>query len=234
MRNSQDTCKGLSADDDDTQDFVRRRKLGKTLQSRHYPLVFLIIASATGYAATQYAGSVAPVVAQRPDVPIQKLLLADITSHTEHSPKIEARPLTLPECLGADNLIDEAVIACRFGSSQKAVNRSNAQGMVSARYMSHYKAQRQMPQPKLAAAQFVESAIVLQWDRTRTYRAEWVVTDNQIDDTSVCRNWRGGSIEYRECRKGAKVYFKEQCKRLAESASRQRYCSAASGFSPLG
>ncbi|WP_054999752.1 hypothetical protein [Pseudomonas cannabina] len=151
-------------------------------------------------------------------------------------PMIEtpSRPLTLPECLGADNLIDEAVIACRFGNSQKAVNRSNAQGMVSARYMSQYKAQRQIPQPKLAAAQFVESAIVLQWDRTRTYRAEWVVTDNQIDDTSVCRNWRGGSIEHRECRKGAKVYFKEQCKRLAESASRQRYCSAASGFSPLG
>ncbi|WP_024679566.1 hypothetical protein [Pseudomonas syringae] len=146
----------------------------------------------------------------------------------------QGRPQTLSECMGPDNLIDEAAVTCRFGKSQKAVTGSTAQGMVSARYTSQYKAQQQMHQPRLAAAQFIESAIVWQWDRKRTYAAEWVVSGNQIDGTSVCRNWRRGSIEYRECRKGAKVYFKEQCKRLAESIIRQRYCSAASGFNPLG
>ncbi|RMT81860.1 hypothetical protein ALP40_04797 [Pseudomonas viridiflava] len=100
--------------------------------------------------------------------------------------------------------------------------------------LSQYKAHQQSQQPRLATAQFVESAVVWQWDRKRTYIAEWSVAGNQIDDTSVCRNWRRGSIEYRECRKGAKVYFKEQCKRLPESGARQRYCSKASGFSPLG
>ncbi|RMO97718.1 hypothetical protein ALQ33_00796 [Pseudomonas syringae pv. philadelphi] len=234
MSNTRAAHEGLSADENDAEDFVHRRKPRKMRQSHRYILTFLIIASAAGGVAFHYANTVAPVVAKLPDASVQKHSLPGITSSTEPSPKAEARPQTLPECIGPDNLIDEAVVTCRFGKNQKAVTGSTAQGMVSARYMSQYKAQQQMHPPKLAAAQFIESAIVWQWDRKRTYRAEWVITDNQIDDTSVCRNWRGGSIEYRECRKGAKVYFKEQCKRLAESASRQRYCSAASGFSPLG
>ena len=163
-------------------------------------------------------------------------VVADVPAFAPPPPTTETsrQPLTLPECIGADNLIDEAVVTCRFGKSQKAVHNSTAQGMVSARYMSQYKAHQQSQQPRLATAQFVESAVVWQWDRKRTYIAEWSVAGDQIDDTSVCRNWRRGSIEYHECRKGAKVYFKEQRKRLPESGTRQRYCSAASGFSPLG
>ncbi len=149
-------------------------------------------------------------------------------------PHASTTPQSLAECMGPDNLIDEAVADCRFGKSQKAVPRSTAQGMVSAQYMSQYKAREPIRHRNYAMAQFVDSAVVWQWDRKRTYPAEWIVADDQIDGTSVCRNWRRGSIEYRECRKGAKVYFKEQCKRLPESGIRQRYCSAASGFSPLG
>lgn len=195
-------------------------------------LMLLALVGLCGYGVFHYShlpktGGIVPAM--------PPAVVADVTAFAQ-PPTTEPsrRALTLPEYMGADNLIDEAVVACRFGKSQKTVHNSTAQGMVSARYMSQYKAQQQTQQPRLATAQFVESAVVWQWDRKRTYVAEWVVTGNQIDDTSVCRNWRRGSIEYRECRKGAKAYFKEQCKRLPESGTRQRYCSAASGFSPLG
>ncbi|MDH4609833.1 hypothetical protein E8F12_14910 [Pseudomonas sp. BN102] len=35
--------------------------------------------------------------------------------------------------------------------------------------------------------------------------------NNRIDGASVCANHKRGSIDYRECRKGAKQFFKEKC-----------------------
>lgn len=82
------------------------------------------------------------------------------------------------------------------------------------------------------------------WDRKTKYWAEWDAIDNRIDDRSVCANYRRGSIEYRECRKGAKQYFHEECRawRARYDNDRKpnsdrmkiRYCSAATNFNPMG
>lgn len=82
------------------------------------------------------------------------------------------------------------------------------------------------------------------WSGGTNYLAEWIAVNNQIDGTSVCANHRRGSIDYRECRKGAKQHFHEQCRawRARFDGDRQphseqmrtRYCGAASSFSPMG
>ena len=143
------------------------------------------------------------------------------------------RPRPLDKCIKADNVIDESVVTCRYGKYPSPKENPNAQGMVSAQYMEKFKAQPQ--RVGLRHEQFFETAWVLQWDGKARHLAQWSVIDNQIDGTSVCANQRRGSIEYRECRKGAKVWFKEQCRdNSLDAAAHQRYCSAASGFSPMG
>ncbi|MGE8504673.1 MAG: hypothetical protein ACN6P1_20855 [Pseudomonas sp.] len=82
------------------------------------------------------------------------------------------------------------------------------------------------------------------WSGGARYYAEWEVVNNYIEGTSVCANHRRGSIDYRECRKGAKQFFKEQCKGWSDryksdrkawsDRMKQRYCSAASNFNPMG
>lgn len=82
------------------------------------------------------------------------------------------------------------------------------------------------------------------WSGGARYYAEWVIVKNHIDGTSVCANHRRGSIDYRECRKGAKQFFKDECKGWSDRYSsdrkdwsdrmKQRYCSAASNFNPMG
>jgi hypothetical protein len=82
------------------------------------------------------------------------------------------------------------------------------------------------------------------WDGGTGYLAEWISVNNYIDGTSVCANHRRGSIEYRECRKGAKQHYHEECRKWRAKYNndgkpqsermRTRYCSAASSFSPMG
>ncbi|MNZ33180.1 hypothetical protein D3C78_505210 [compost metagenome] len=82
------------------------------------------------------------------------------------------------------------------------------------------------------------------WSGGGSYYAEWTVINNYIDGTSVCANHKRGSIDYRECRKGAKQYFKEQCqswesqwrgdRKTGTDLMKRWYCSAASSFSPMG
>lgn len=82
------------------------------------------------------------------------------------------------------------------------------------------------------------------WNGGSNYLAEWVAVNNRIDSRSVCANHRKGSIDYRECRKAAKQHYHEECRAWRarhdndrESHSdrmKQRYCSAASSFSPMG
>jgi hypothetical protein len=82
------------------------------------------------------------------------------------------------------------------------------------------------------------------WSGGGQYLAEWEVLNNYIDSGSVCANHRRGSIDYRECRKGAKQFFKDQCRAWDKrydsdrkdwsDRMKQRYCSAASSFSPMG
>lgn len=153
-------------------------------------------------------------------------------------------PKPLADCIKPDNIIDEAVATCRYGQFPRAGNNPDAQGMVSASYMARYKADQTPARTKRVTAFNVETATVWQWDGKRTYAAEWAINDNRIEGSSVCANYRRGSIEYRECRKGAKVYFREKCRewgkrwnadhRDSSKAIEQRFCSAGDGFNPLG
>jgi hypothetical protein len=82
------------------------------------------------------------------------------------------------------------------------------------------------------------------WNGGSNYLAEWVAVNNRIDSSSVCANHRRGSIDYRECRKAAKQHYHEECKtwrarydndrKERSDRMKQRYCSAASSFSPIG
>ena len=82
------------------------------------------------------------------------------------------------------------------------------------------------------------------WSGGARYYATWTIVNNYIDGGSVCSNHRRGSIDYRECRKGAKQFFKDECRVWGErwqsdreprsDRMKQRYCSAASSFSPMG
>ncbi|HGI9339773.1 hypothetical protein FA149_30445 [Pseudomonas aeruginosa] len=82
------------------------------------------------------------------------------------------------------------------------------------------------------------------WSGGARYYAKWTVINNYIDGTSVCTNHKHGSIDYRECRKGAKQFFKEECRswkgrwqsdrKPRSEQLKQRYCSAASSFNPMG
>lgn len=82
------------------------------------------------------------------------------------------------------------------------------------------------------------------WSGGARYYATWTIVNNYIDGGSVCGNHKRGSIDYRECRKGAKQFFKNECRVWGDrwqsdreprsDRMKQRYCSAASSFSPMG
>jgi hypothetical protein len=150
---------------------------------------------------------------------------------------------TLADCIKPDNIIDEAVATCRYGQYPRAAQNEVRQGMVSASYLAKYKADQLPARTRRVIAKNIERDTVWQWDGKRTYVAEWAVIDNRIEDSSVCANYRRGSIEYRECRKGAKVYFREKCREWSTRAGKdrsdsskaieQRFCSTGDGFNPL-
>jgi hypothetical protein len=85
---------------------------------------------------------------------------------------------------------------------------------------------------------------VEKWSGGGSYLAKWTVVNNRIDGGSVCGNHKRGSIDYRECRKGAKQFFKEECRawgsrydsssNSGDASMKTRYCIAASNFSPMG
>lgn len=82
------------------------------------------------------------------------------------------------------------------------------------------------------------------WSGGARYYATWTIVNNYIDGGSVCGNHKRGSIDYRECRKGAKQFFKDECRvwggrwqnnrEPLSDRMKQRYCSAASNFNPIG
>jgi hypothetical protein len=159
---------------------------------------------------------------------------------------LDTQPKALDECLKPGNVIDESVIRCRYGERQKPVAKPPGQGMVSAEYLSKYKSQKANAVAPQRVSKRVEndSHWVDKWSGGGKYLAHWQVVDNRIDGTSVCSNHRRGSIDYRECRKGAKQFYKAQCKAWGErwnadsqdwsKQMQRRYCGAASSFSPMG
>ncbi|HBO0986226.1 TPA: hypothetical protein ACQTZV_005778 [Pseudomonas aeruginosa] len=126
---------------------------------------------------------------------------------------------SLRDCLNGSNAIDENVIRCQNGGElprarapQKA---SEPQGMVSQEYLAQFQAERDQRIARQGSAQNTperDSQWIKRWGGGSGYLAEWLVVNNVIDGATVCRNQGWGSIEYRECRKGAKVHFREQCR----------------------
>ncbi|WP_158893518.1 MULTISPECIES: hypothetical protein [unclassified Pseudomonas] len=150
-----------------------------------------------------------------------------------------AAPQPLDACLKQGNIVDEEVLRCRYGAVPRAQEPASApQGMVSAAYLAQYKAGRELaPMSTSSSPSFTESHVVPKWDGSGSYLATWDVRGNRIDYGSVCRNHRKGSIEYRECRKGAKQWFKKKCTELNNTnrneSHREQYCSAAVGFGAI-
>jgi hypothetical protein len=158
-----------------------------------------------------------------------------------------ARGQPLANCIKPGNVIDSSVINCRYGELPRAAESAPSQGMVSAEYLAQYQADKangnRAPARQSAANELTE-AWIRKWDGNGQYLAQWQSINNRIDSSSVCNNHKRGSIDYRGCRKAAKVYFREQCRawelrseRDGEDFSKrmeQRYCSAANGFSPMG
>lgn len=154
--------------------------------------------------------------------------------------RAQARPLA--DCLAGSTVIDEAVRRCRFGDvPPPRVEAQTRQGLVSAAYLANYRAER-AARPVSDRREHVsgtETQVIPGWDGHGSYLATWQVADNEVDASSVCRNHRLGSIDYRECRKGAKQWFKQQCHTArgagaGDDVARRRYCSAAGSFSPMG
>lgn len=102
---------------------------------------------------------------------------------------------------------------------------------------SHLQASAQ-PQQQRTVQRERTQRWIKSWDGDSRYLAMWISVNNRIDGTTVCTNHKRCSINYRECRKAAKQHYHDQCKtwraRHNNDRLRDRYCTAASGFSPMG
>lgn len=182
------------------------------------------------------ASPASPALPVHPAVaPIQS---ASVTSIAASAPQAQSPPQPLSDCMSGGTVINEQVLRCRFGEVPHPQPQTEAShGMVSAAYLAKYEAEKATRPVSGAGSHRIgsESHRINGWDGSGSYIATWQVVDNDIDASSVCLNYRRGSIEYRECRKGAKQWFKNQCRGAGNSeTARQRYCSAASSFSPMG
>jgi hypothetical protein len=225
---------------------ARRRHPTRTSRTHRRIGATLIFIVAGGYLLIHFSDLLYSAARQvtTPHAPAARLSAKSVPVPPIYTRDALIAPKPLAECIKPDNIIDEAVATCRYGQFPRAVEVPNAQGMVSESYMAKYKSEPLSPRTKRVTAYNVERATVWQWDGKRTYAAEWTINHNRIDDSSVCANYRRGSIEYRECRKGAKVYFREKCrewgKRRAKDGSdasqaiEERFCSAGEGSNPLG
>jgi len=76
--------------------------------------------------------------------------------------------------------------------------------------------------------------------------ASYSYTNWIIDNSSVCNNYKYGSVTYRDCRSGALEFFREKCDQLKQRVEdlgmnapeitrheKEMFCHAASTFSPV-
>lgn len=235
-----DSYERFSADDDGLAPRARRRRPTNASNLFRNVFALLLFATVSGYLFSRHI----PV----PQLIPQARIAPGPSAISSPVPPIYTTdallpPKSLAECIKPDNIIDEAVATCRYGHFPHTSQNDVAQGMISASYLSRFKAEQTPARTKRVIAQNVERDTVWQWDGKRTYAAEWTVINDRIEGTSVCANYRRGSIEYRECRKGAKVYFREKCREWSARASKdhadfsqaikQRFCSAGDNFNPL-
>lgn len=64
--------------------------------------------------------------------------------------------------------------------------------------------------------------------QSQTISIEWMTANGAIEYRTVCHNHRAGSIEYRDCRKAAKEYFRHRC----SSSGSQAFCLAEHRYYP--
>ncbi len=154
----------------------------------------------------------------------------------------------LAECLPRSGVLDNRVARCRFGTADgapaEAARGGRPQGMVSAEYLARYRAERANPLPVAANGHLERTSKAIQHSDGKGYLAEWSVRNNRIDPASVCLNYGPHSIEYRECRKAARDWYRQECRRWEQRQDperaertqrmRERYCSAATSFRPAG
>ncbi len=154
-------------------------------------------------------------------------------------PPPSAQPLD--ECMKNGNVIDENVLNCRFGQVPRPAEREPAKGMVSSSYMADFKSDLSRPHSERSTRAYSVSSVSFRAVDSRSrYHADFRVLNNRVDNSSVCMNFSKGSVEKRECRRAAVVFFKESClewtKRAAKDRDEQskqtqeRYCEANRTF----
>jgi hypothetical protein len=154
-------------------------------------------------------------------------------------PAPESQPLD--ECMKDGNVIDENVISCRFGQVPRSTERMESKGMVSPGYMAGFKSDIARNTGERSTKSYsVASVSIRAVDSRSRYRADFRIANNRIDNGSVCMNFAKASVENRECRRAAVVFFKESClewsKRAAKDRdeqsklTRERYCEANRTF----
>jgi hypothetical protein len=162
-------------------------------------------------------------------------------NEVRHEPSPAVQPLD--ECLKNGNVIDERVLNCRFGQVPRASDPQPAKGMVSAGYMADFKSDLARANTERPGKPFTLASVSFRAIDSRTrYRADFRIFNNQIENSSVCMNFPKGSVENRECRRAAVVFFKESCAEWRKRASKDhdeqskltqvRYCEAMSTFEP--
>ncbi|MFY1666086.1 hypothetical protein [Pseudomonas sp. Pseu.R1] len=158
----------------------------------------------------------------------------------DNSQPVPTKPLD--DCIKGGNVIDRDVINCRFGDAQPTdYNAPRPQGMVSDQYMAQYKSAAAKTKPEFRHYD-VASVFIREIDGRNRYEARYRTYNNHIDNSSVCMNFKGESVEYRECRRAAEPFFKDMCsdwtKRLAKNKdeknklAQEKYCEAARSYRP--
>lgn len=129
----------------------------------------------------------------------------------------------LDECMKNGNVIDENVLNCRFGQVPRATEREPGKGMVSSSYMADFKSDIARPTTERPLKTHrVMSVSFRAVDSRARYHADFRVIDNHVENSSVCMNFPKSSVENRECRRAAVVFFKETCQDWTKRAARDR------------
>ncbi|HBO0130978.1 hypothetical protein ACSEVE_24635 [Pseudomonas aeruginosa] len=185
-----------------------------------------------------------------PEPPITQAHPAESYSPKYEFNKPTGQPATTPEQPFWDNVNERN--RQQVQPKQTVYNNTNyvPKGATNVVDMKAVRQSEAYRNPTVASSKLSRNSIeqsgawVDKWSGGAHYYAGWTILNNYIDHTSVCANHKRGSIDYRECRKGAKQFFKKECrywegkwKSNREPKSdqmKQRYCSAASSFSPMG
>ncbi|MDB6142817.1 MAG: hypothetical protein JWP80_1861 [Pseudomonas sp.] len=177
--------------------------------------------------------AVIPVIAQPVDLVASEPVEEAIAPELKHKAVVTLEPV-----LAVDD--EPPVLA-----PEPVKQTQPAQGMVSAAYMAGFKSDLKHGTATQRKVQVdIATATIREWDGRNRYQAKWRIYNNHIEGDSVCFNFPGESVEHRECRKAAQVFFKEECREWTKRSdsdreeqsklTQTRYCEAAGSFNPAG